>query len=317
MRACLMVEGQQGPSWQQWTAIADASERLGFEALYSSDHYFPGVGPGGRGSFDAWTILAALAARTERIRLGTLVSPVTFRHPAVFAKIVTTLDHVSGGRVDVALGAGWWEEEHRMHGIPFPPIAERFELLEEHLEIVHGLLTRERLSFESRHYALEDARFLRRPVQSPRPRLIVGGAGGAAIARLVARWADEFNTVGGTPEEVRARFQRVRAAVEVQGRDPAEVTMSFMTWFVLGRDERAFMANVERARGFESDPPSFDAYLEELRRDWIVGTPEQALQRLAEYAEAGAERVVLNHHLYDDLDMLELLGTEVLPKLPG
>ncbi|HEY3263681.1 MAG TPA: TIGR03560 family F420-dependent LLM class oxidoreductase [Actinomycetota bacterium] len=315
MRFSLMVEGQQGPTWDLWTRIADACERLGFEALFSSDHYFPGEGPGGRGSFDAPTILAALASRTERLRLGTMVSPVTFRHPSVFAKIMTTIDHVSGGRAEIALGAGWWEEEHRMHGIPFLTWNERFEMLAEQLEIVHGAFTQDRFSLESAHYALEDLEFLRKPVQRPHPPIIVGGSGGPRIAELVARWADEFNTVGATPQEVRDRFARVRRAVSDAGRDPSSVRTSMMTWFVVGRDEEEFHAKAERARSFGSQDATFDAYLEEIRRDWIVGTPKEAIERLREYEDAGVQRIVLNHHLYDDFDMLELLGTEIAPAL--
>jgi F420-dependent oxidoreductase-like protein len=317
MRFGLMIEGQQGPTWELWTDVAAACERLGFESLYSSDHYFPGEGPGGRGSFDALTILAGLAARTERLRLGTMVSPVTFRHPAVYAKVASTVDHISGGRFEIALGAGWWEEEHRMHGIPFLTWSERFELLAEQLEIVHNVLTQDRYSIETAHYALEDVEFLRKPVQKPHPPVIVGGRGGPRIAELVARWADEFNTVGGTPGEVRERFAGVRTAVADAGRDPASVTTSMMTWFILGRDDGEFRAKVERARSFERDAAPADDYIEEIRRDWIVGTPDQAIVRLREYADAGVERIVLNHHLYDDMDMLELLGTQVLPALAG
>jgi alkanesulfonate monooxygenase SsuD/methylene tetrahydromethanopterin reductase-like flavin-dependent oxidoreductase (luciferase family) len=315
MRFSLMVEGQQGPTWELWTRIADACERLGFESLYSSDHYFPGEGPGGRGSFDALTILAGLAARTERLRLGTMVSPVTFRHPAVFAKIVTTIDHIGGGRAEIALGAGWWEEEHRMHGIPFLTWGERFEILAEQLEIVHGALKHDRFSLETAHYAVEDLEFLRKPVQQPHPPIIVGGRGGPRIAELVARWADEFNTVRGTPDEVAERFAHVRAAVADAGRDQSGVATSMMTWLIVARDEDELRAKVERARTFGSSDTPFDEYLEEIRRDWIVGTPAQAVDRLREYEDAGVQRIVLNHHLYDDFEMLELVGTEVLPAL--
>lgn len=315
MRFSLMIEGQQGPSWELWTRIAAGCERLGFESLFSSDHYFPGDGPGGRGSFDALTILAGLATGTERLRLGTMVSPVTFRHPAVYAKVATTIDHISGGRFEIALGAGWWEEEHRMHGIPFLTWDERFELLAEHLEIVHNVLTKDRYSIETAHYAIEDLEFLRKPVQRPHPPIIVGGSGRPRIAELVATWADEFNTVGGTPEEVGERYAAVRRAVADAGRDPGSVTMSMMTWFVVGRDEQEFRAKAERARSFDSDAGPLEEYLETIHRDWIVGTPRQAVARLREYADAGVERIVLNHHLYDDMEMLELVGTEILPAL--
>ncbi len=315
MRFSLMVEGQQGPSWDHWIAIAEACERLGIETLFSSDHYFPGSGPGGRGSFDAPTILAGLAARTTSLRLGTMVSPVTFRLPGVFAKVVTTIDHISGGRAEIALGAGWWEEEHRMLGIPFLTWSERFEMLAEQLEIVHGAMSEDRFSIETAHYALEDLEFLRKPVQRPHPPIIVGGRGGPRIAELVARWGDEFNTVGGTPEEVRQRFDGVRRAVRDAGRDPSTVTTSLMTWFVLGRTEDEYRAKVERARSFEDDPAPIDEYVAEVEADWIVGTPDRAAARLREYAEAGVQRIVLNHHLYDDIEMLELVG-DLMRELP-
>src|SRR4029079_18540830 len=153
VRFCLMIEGQQGVTWNHWRALAEAAERLGFEGLFRSDHYFSSEGVGGRGATDAWALLAALAVETERIRLGTLVSPVTFRLPSVLAKCAATGDEVSGGRVEIGMGAGWWTEEHTQFGIPFPPTRERFEMLEEQLEIVHRLLTEERFSFGGTHYS--------------------------------------------------------------------------------------------------------------------------------------------------------------------
>lgn len=314
MRFCLMLEGQEGVTWDEWLLVAGAAERLGFEALFTSDHYSSVQGVHDRGSNDAWTILAGLAARTERLRLGTLVSPVTFRHPAVLAKVATTVDHISGGRVEIGIGAGWWEDEHRAYGFPFPPVPERFEILEEQVEIVHGLLTEERFSFEGPHYALEDCGFLHKPVQRPHPPIILGGTtAGPRMQRLVARFADEFNTVGGTPEQVRSRFQRIRAALRETGREPDQVTTSLMTWFYVGRDEDEWRGRVERARRNDPRAGSFDEYLAEISRDCIVGTPGRAVDRLREYAEAGVQRIVLNHELVDDLDHVELIAREVVP----
>lgn len=312
-----MVEGQEGVTWGDWLAVADACERLGFEGLFTSDHYRSVVGAHGRGSNDAWAILAALAARTDRIRLGTLVSPVTFRHPAVLAKLATTVDLISSGRVDLGIGAGWWEEEHRTHGFPFPSVAERMQMLEEQLEVVHGLLTHERFSFDGRHYALAECEFLFEPAQRPHPPVIVGGKGGPAMARLVARWADEFNTVGGSPQEVAERITRVRDAVDAAGRDQSTVVTSFMTWVYVGADEDEFRARVERARLLDPHPGSSDDALEELSKDCIVGTPERAAERISQYAAAGVQRIVLNHELFDDLEMLDLLASEVLPRVEG
>lgn len=287
---------------------------MGFEALFSSDHYLS-VGPEEPGSNDAWTLLGALAARTERLRLGTMVSPVTFRLPTVLAKAATTVDRISGGRVELGIGAGWWEEEHRTHGFPFPPTPERFEMLEEQLEIVHGLWSRDVFSFESRHYAIEACRFVPKPVQRPHPPIIVGGKGGPRIAGLVAVWADEFNRVGGTPEEVREAFERVRGAVAVAGRPQEEVTTSFMTWVFVGRTEREWRARVEVAHRMDPTAGPFDVYLENLSRDCLVGTVDRVVERMNGYAAAGVQRFVLNHELFDDLDHLELLAEEVLPRV--
>jgi F420-dependent oxidoreductase-like protein len=316
LRFSLMLEGQEGVTWAQWLAIAETCERLGYEGLVTSDHYLSVVEPD-PGSNDAWTLLGALAARTERLRLGTMVSPVTFRLPVVLAKAATTVDHVSGGRVDLGVGAGWWDREHRSHGIPFPPTAERFDRLEEELEILHGLWTEEEFSFEGRYFTLDACRFVPKPVQRPHPPIVLGGKGGPRAARLVARWADEFNRVGGTPEEVRAAFERIRGAVVAAGRDPEGVTTSFMTWVFVGRTEDEWR---DRARAaWSADPTAgpFDDYLADLERDCIVGPVDRAVERMRAYAEAGVRRFVLNHGLFDDLDQIELLATEIIPRVDG
>ena len=318
MRFCLMIEGQEGITWEQWCRLAEVCERSGLEGLFTSDHYLSVVGAGGRGSFDAWTVLAGLAARTSRLRLGTLVSPVTFRHPTVLAKVATTVDHISGGRAEVGLGAGWWAEEHRTHGFPFPRDADRMAMLEEQLEIVHRLLSPEEdeVSFDGRYYRLDRCAFAHRPLQRPPPPIIVGGKGGPRMARLAARWADEFNTVGGTPAEVRERFGRVRDAVDAAGRDQASLTTSLMTWCYLGTDERELETRLRAAHALDPSAGAFDDWLDDVSRDCIVGTPERAAERLAEYAEAGVQRVFLNHELFDDPAMVELLAAEVVPRLP-
>lgn len=317
MRYSLMLEGQEGVTWDQWLRIAEACERLGFESLFTSDHYLSVVRVDEPGSNDAWTLLGALAARTQRLRLGTMVSPVTFRPPTVLAKAATTVDRISGGRVELGMGAGWWDLEHRTHGFPFPSTGERFEMLEEQLEIVHGLWSEEVFSFESRHYALEECRFLPKPVQHPHPPIVVGGKGGPRLARLVAAWADEFNRVGGTPSEVRDAFERVRAAVDAAGREQGSVTTSFMTWAFVGRTEDEWKSRVEQARRMDPSAGSFDEYLEDVSRDCIVGTVDRAIARMNEYAAAGVQRFVLNHELFDDLDQIHLLAEEVLPGVEG
>ena len=316
VRACLMIEGQQGVSWSRWLSLASACERLGFEGLFRSDHYFSAQGVEGAGSTDAWTLLGGLAARTETLRLGALVSPVTFRQPSLLAKAATTADEISGGRVEIGMGAGGWEEEHTQYGFPFPDTQTRFEMLEEQVEIVHGLLSEERFTFHGKHYRLDEARFLPKSTQRPHPPLILGGRTvGHRMRRLIGRWADEFNTVGGSPQEVRERYVRARDGVVAEGRDGGALVTSFMTWFFVAPTEREYVAKLERARLLDDTAGDFEAYRADLEKDCIVGTPERAAERLTEYAEAGVERIFLNHELYDDLDMLELLATEVLPRV--
>ena len=309
-----MLEGQEGVTWPQWLAIAQTCERLGFEGLFTSDHYLSVV-TDEPGSSDAWTVLGALAASTERLRLGTLVSPATFRLPGVLAKAATTVDRISGGRVDLGMGAGWWQEEHQTHGVPFPAVGERMEMLEEQLEIVHGLWSQEGFSFRGRHYTVEGASFLPKPVQRPHPPLIVGGKGGPRIARLAAGWADEFNRVGGKPEQVRESFTTVREAVERAGRPQETFTTSFMTWVFVGRTEDDWRSRADRARRRDPTAGPLEAYLEDVSTDCIVGTVPQAIDRMNRYAEVGVQRFVLNHSLFEDLDMIELIAADILPNV--
>jgi F420-dependent oxidoreductase-like protein len=317
MRFCLMLEGQEGVTWPQWEAVARTAERLGFEALFTSDHYFSVMGARDRGSSDAWVNLAALAAVTSTIRLGTMVSPVTFRLPAVLAKCAVTVDRISDGRAELGIGAGWWEEEHRSHGFPFPSTPERFEMLEEQLEIVHRLLTENEVSFDGRHYRLEGANFAPKGVQVPHPPIIIGGAGGPRLAALVSRWADEFDTVGVGPTEAGLRIARVRERLDADGRSQDTLTASVMTWCYVGETEEDAVRRIHRARDRAMRASRFEDELQELRDTCVVGSVEQAAERLSEYAAAGVQRIVLNHELVDDLEMLEVLATQVFPRVEG
>jgi F420-dependent oxidoreductase-like protein len=309
-----MIEGQQGVTWPAWIELADAAERLGFEGLFRSDHYFSGIGPGGRGSTDAWTLLGALAACTSNLRLGTLVSPVTFREPALLAKAVATVDHVSGGRVELGMGAGWWKEEHTQFGFDFADVGDRWARLEEQVPIVDGLLREDRYSFDGVHYRLEGAEFLPRPIQRPRPPLILGGKTvGPRMQALIGRYADEFNTVGGTPDEVRDRFARAREGARAAGRDDASLVTSLMTWCFVGRTEDEATDRLRRAHALDPSAGPFDAYRADVERDCIVGAPDRAIATLRAYGEAGVERIFLNHELWDDVEMLEVLAQDVLP----
>src|SRR3954470_21762315 len=236
MRICLMIEGQEGVAWADWVALAQACERLGFDALFRSDHYLSVDGQAERGSLDAWGTVSALCAITERLRFGTLVSPATFRHPSVLAKSVVTADHISGGRVELGIGTGWLEAEHTAYGFPFPPVSERMAILGEQLEIIVRQWGEEPFSFAGAHYRLEDLDARPKPVQRPRPPLIVGGAAGPRSAALAARWADEYNTVYVMPDGARERRAALDRACKEAGREPHTLRFSMMNGFVIGAD---------------------------------------------------------------------------------
>ncbi len=310
MRVALMIEGQEGVSWEQWLAIAGAAEDAGIEALFRSDHYLSLEAPHERSSLDAWTTLAAIAARTSRIRLGTLVSPATFRHPSVLAKAAATVDHVSGGRVELGLGAGWMALEHRAYGFEFPAASERVARFAEQLEIVHRVWTEDAPSFRGRYYTLEDCPALPKPVQRPRPPIVVGGSALPGTARPAARFADEYNTFGASPDEAARRRRRLDEACEAEGRDPATLPLSVMTGFLIGADEASLR---ERARRLAGD--GADELLARYADEGVAGTPGRVLERLHEYERAGVTRVMLQHLLHDDLDSVALIGSEVLPAL--
>jgi F420-dependent oxidoreductase-like protein len=308
---CLMIEGQEGVEWPQWVALARACEEHGLPALFRSDHYMnlDGQHPD-RGSLDAWGTLCALAAVTDTVRLGTLVSPATFRHPANLAKLVATADQISGGRIELGLGAGWHEREHEAYGFPFPETGERMDVLAEQLEVVLGSWGEESLSFDGAHYALRDLDARPKPVQRPRPPLIMGGNAGPRSARLAARFADEYNTAFPTLDQVRERRGAIVQACERAGREP--IPFSVMTCVIVGADSEDVRDRVRRvadkigADGEQllSDPPA----------PWIVGTVEQAAQRMAELAESGVSRVMCQHLLHEDVGAVALLA-EVASRL--
>jgi F420-dependent oxidoreductase-like protein len=316
MQVCLMIEGQENVTWDQWVAIARACEEQGFDALFRSDHYRSLSGRDADGTLDAWTTLAALAARTERIRLGTLVSPVTFRHPSLLAKSVVTADHVSGGRVELGMGAGWHEGEHRAYGFPFPPPAERLAMLGEQVEIVHRLWDRdeETVTFQGSHYRLDACPSLPKPFQDPHPNLILGGEAGPRAARLAARWADEYNVNFSTAETCLAARHRLHDACERVGRDPSSLRFSLMTGTLVGENGPELDARARRLmdlRGQQGEP---DAFLSSLGEAWIIGTPELVLDELSRLAEVGVERVMLQHLIHDDLDAVALIGQRIIPE---
>src|SRR3954470_9950843 len=296
MRVALMIEGQEDVTWADWVALAQACERHGIEALFRSDHYLSVADDREKGSLDAWVTLGALAAVTSKLRLGTLVSPATFRHPSVLAKAAVTVDHISGGRVELGMGAGWLEAEHRAYGFPFYDTRTRLELFAEQIEIVHRSWKPSPFSFHGEDYTLEDLEALPKPVQQPHPTLIVGGRGGRRTIEPAARWADEYNTFSASVDDIRERRRRFAEAWEREERDPASLRFSAMVTIAIGADAAADL------------PPG-------LRENGVVGTVDQVVERLLELQDAGLDRVMLQHLRHDDLETIELIGRELIPRV--
>jgi alkanesulfonate monooxygenase SsuD/methylene tetrahydromethanopterin reductase-like flavin-dependent oxidoreductase (luciferase family) len=292
MRVRLMIEGQENVTWPDWVALARACEEHGVEGLFRSDHYRGWMRSPGS-ALDAWTTLAGLAAVTERVRLGTMVSPTTFRPAAVLAKTAVTVDHISNGRVEVGIGMGWNEREHELHGFPFGSTGDRARLFAEQIETIV-------------HQWTDDPEVQPKPVQQPHPPLIVGGGARPGTLGPAVRFADEYNTFGVPPDEFGRRHVRLDAACARGGRDPGSIRFTLMTTFVTGDDEATVEANLARVRslvGLDDAPPE----------SWIVGTVEQVVERLREYADVGCDGVYLQHLVHEDLDTVELIGRRLAP----
>ncbi|WP_045877177.1 LLM class F420-dependent oxidoreductase [Pseudofrankia sp. DC12] len=303
----IFVEPQQGSTYAQQLAVARAAEEGGFDAFFRSDHYVriggggPGVGP-----TDSWVTLAGLARETTRIRLGTMVTSATFRYPGPLAISVAQVDEMSGGRVELGLGAGWYEAEHKAYAIPFPPLGERFDRLGEQLEIITGLwAATEPFSYEGRYYSINDSPALPKPVQSPRPPVIIGGFGPVRTPRLAARFGDEYNTAFQPVGEAARLFDATRQSCEEIGRDPASLIRSVALTVCCGKDDAEV---ARRAAIIGREVP-------ELKENGLAGTPAEITARIGEYAEIGAGRLYLQLLDMDDLEQIALLAAEVLPQV--
>ncbi len=311
MELRIFAEPQEGATYDAQLRMAQAAERHGFGAFFRSDHLLR-IKPGGGepGPTDSWVTLGALARETAGIRLGTMVTSATFRLPGPLAVAVAQVDEMSGGRVEFGLGTGWFEAEHSAYGIPFPAFGERFDRLEEQLEILTGLWSTplgESYEFHGSHYELGPGPALPKPVQRPHPPVIVGGLGTRRTPALAARFAAEYNVPFADAGTTRARIEGVREACRAAGRDPGELVCSHAITVCCGESEAELERRAE-AIGRE---------LEDLRGNAAGGTPEEVTSRLLEYADAGAERAYLQVIDLDDLDHIALIAAEVLPRLSG
>jgi F420-dependent oxidoreductase-like protein len=307
-----MTEPQQGLSYDELLAVARTAEEAGIEAFFRSDHYASFPGAAGLPTTDAWTTLAGLARETRRIRLGVLVSPVTFRIPGTLAKVIQTVDEMSDGRVEAGFGAGWNELEHAQLGIPYPPRGERFARLEEQLAILHGLWTEgDGWSFEGRYWRVRDATWHGPIARGGRrhPHIILGGKGGPRMAALVARYGDEFNLNSAAPEDADQAYGRIREACAAIGRDPESIVRSAMTGVLVAQTEtdlrdRVRLLLAEIGQG-NSDPGE---WLGQRRHRWVMGTPDEAHERVDALAAHGTQRIMLQDMLPRDLEMVRDIG---------
>jgi F420-dependent oxidoreductase-like protein len=311
----VMLEGQEGDSYEGILHIARKVEALGFGGLFRSDHWLPIMGPRTLDATDAWATLAGLARETSRIRIGALVSPMTFRHPADFAKLVATVDQMSGGRVDAGFGAGWYEGEHQTYGVPFPSLKERFDRLEEALRVCTALWSDdEAVTFAGQHYRLDNAPGRPKPVQRPLP-VIVGGRGTRRTPDLTARFAAEYNTGGAIPDWIE-RCDRVRAACERLDRDPATLRYTFMPSTIVGLTEADAWKQAERRFAYAQQTGDVRAWIaDQQTRGMLFGSAEQVSERLRAYADAGCSRFYLQIVPSPDDEQVELIAREVIPRV--
>lgn len=311
MRIGLMIEGQNGLTWERWSHILALAERLGFPTVFRSDHFF--IGPQ-RESLEAYLSFVVAAKETRTIRFGPLVTPVTFRHPVNVARMAAQIQLLSGGRFVMGLGAGWNEAEHRAYGIPFPPIRERFERLEEAIRLTKALWTESPANFAGRYYRLEGADL--RPKPDPVPPILIGGGGERRTLRLVAQYADEWNAVNLSPEAYRAKLEVLERHCEAVGRDPATIRRSMMAFAIIGPDQRALDHATRTIMTMFGAPPGMS--LEDFRnaaraRGLIVGSTGEVIERLGRLAELGVEEVQLQHFDFDSDEVPEYIASEIVP----
>ncbi|GAA4514704.1 LLM class F420-dependent oxidoreductase [Actinoallomurus oryzae] len=305
----IFTEPQQGAGYETLLRVAKATEEYGFDAFFRSDHYLKmGDVSGLPGPSDAWITLAGLARETRRIRLGTLVTAATFRLPGPLAISVAGVDEMSGGRVELGLGTGWYDGEHTAYGIPFPGLAERFDRLEEQLAIVTGLWEtpeNETFDFQGTHYQVTDSPALPKPAQRPRPPIIIGGVGAKRTPRLAARYADEYNVPFHSIADTGAAYERVRTACESGGRKPGDIVLSAAQVVCCGRDEAELSRRAD----------AIGRSVEDLRANGLAGTPAEIVDKIGRFGELGAARIYLQTLDLEDLDHLELLASDVLPQV--
>ncbi|MCS7246425.1 MAG: TIGR03560 family F420-dependent LLM class oxidoreductase [Thermomicrobium sp.] len=316
MRIGLMIEGQEAITWERWLRTAELAERLGFDSLWRSDHLFSVIGVVERETLALWPSLTVLALGTKRLLFGPLVSPVSFRHPVDLAQEAVALDHLSGGRFLLGVGAGWYEREHRAFGFPLRSVRERMTRLEEALEVIRRLWTGEVVSFEGTYYRLDRAQLRPRPRSGTEIPIVIGGRGERRTLRLAALYGAEWNVTNVTVEEHRHKIERLWEHCRSVGRDPDTIVLSWMVAHLIGRDRAELHERASRLRSwfpFWSQSHPAEIVEEAKRRLWLVGTPDEVLEQLRVRAALGVHRVMLQTFDVDDTDVLRLIAEEIMP----
>jgi F420-dependent oxidoreductase-like protein len=317
MKLGVMIEGQEGLNWERWKRIVRATEDLGFESLWRSDHFFSLMGPRDREALETFVSLVHVAENTSRIRFGTLVCSMTFRHPSLLARMAAGVDSLSSGRFILGIGAGWNVPEHDAFGLRFPPVKERMDILDDSAAIIRGLWDNDAFSFKGRVFELKEARLNPKPAQRPAP-LLIGGGGETRTLRAVARYADEWNMTPIPVERYRDKVRALEAHCARVQRDPATIARSMMCGFIAGKDEAQC---VKRIQSLQSVMPAMaqtpaDQLLRGLTgRGWLVGTPDQIVAQVKALEAEGVQRIMLQHHNQTDFEALELLARDVLPRV--
>ena len=313
----IMLEGQEDLTWDKWHDWVDRCEELGFESLWRSDHLQPLVLGAEKEALEAWVSFTTLAARTERIRFGAMVTPMTFRHPSVLAKMAASIDQLSGGRLEMGLGAGWCVPEHSAFGIPFYDWKTRYGMLEEGIEVIKALWTEDNATFKGQPYKLEGATSYPKPTQSPHPPFVIGGNGEKRTIPIAGKYAQEWNGINLTVEGFVAKRGLLYRSCQAVGRDPGEITTSLAATGIIGRDDGEYERRLAVVAGMlQSRKDIGEASPEELMdKGFIVGTPERVVERIQAYEEAGASRVMFQLYDYDDTDLLDVIAEKVLPRV--
>jgi F420-dependent oxidoreductase-like protein len=315
MRIGLMVEGQNGLTWERWTHILALAERLGFPTVFRSDHFF--IGPQ-QDSLEAYLSFVLAARETKTIRFGPLVTPVTFRTPVGVGRMAAQVDALSGGRFVMGLGAGWNEAEHRAYGIPFPTIRERFDRLEEAIQVVRGLWGPGPASFQGRYYSLSGADCLPKPSAPGRPPILIGGGGEKRTLRLVAQYADEWNAVNVSPEGYRQKLDVLAGHCAAVGRDPATIRKSMMVFAIVGPTEAELDASTARVMSMfgapaGTSPADFRAGMK--ARGFIAGSTSEVVEQVLRFQEAGLEEIQFQHFNFHSDAVPEYLASEIAPRV--